>query len=195
MTNKEASTVWRVYIALGTNLGDREANLRQARASIEALGLRITRASSIYETEPVGYSDQPWFFNQVIEAEFEDDRATEPYKSALGLLDSLLRVEDRMGRERGIANGPRLIDLDLLMFGDLTISVIESLRPGASSKNGMAISLDLPHPRMHLRRFVLEPMCEIAPLVFHPVERKTVAELLSRLKDESVVRRVKSLAG
>ncbi len=191
MTNKEASNVTTVYIALGTNLGDREANLRRARALIEGLGLRITRASSIYETEPVGYSDQPWFYNQVIEAEFEEDRAVEPYRSAVILLDGLLQIESRMGREREILNGPRVIDLDLLMFGSLTVNVTEPLPVDATRMKTGAISLHLPHPRMHLRRFVLEPMCEIAPRVVHPVERKTVAELLAPLKDVPVVRRVK----
>lgn len=192
MTNNDASHTGAttiVYIALGTNLADRVANLRQARASIERLGLKITRASSIYETEPVGYNDQAWFLNQVIEAEFEEDPAFEPHESALILLDGLLQIEDRMGRKREIFNGPRVIDLDLLMFGDLTVGVRrEPLARHESEIKTGATSLDLPHPRMHLRRFVLEPLCEIAPGVVHPVEKKSVAELLSRLKDPSAVR-------
>src|SRR5258705_7201211 len=122
-----------VYLGLGSNIGDREANLREAIARIEKLGLAIVQESSIYETEPVGLADQPWFLNQVIETKILAGLTSE-HGQILGdpeaiatvgagaLLSELLNIEHEMGRARTIANGPRVIDIDLLLFGDNIIA-------------------------------------------------------------------------
>ena len=149
-----------VYIALGSNLGDRVANLLEARERMKSSNLKLTRASSIYETEPRGFLDQPWFLNQVVEAQ------TTLYPRQL--LARLLQIEKEMGRERIVLNGPRLIDLDILLFGDSTLHL-----PG----------LEIPHPRMTERRFVLEPLLEIAPGIRignHGPARELLAAALSQ---------------
>ena len=212
-TDMQAATV---YLALGTNLGDREANLRGACERIAALGLRITRRSSIYETEPVGFADQDWFLNQVIEAQmprevtfdlndqeaarlrrdFEVNAKMALAEQLVILLAGLLEIERAMGRRRITANGPRVIDIDLLLCGD--ISGVFGRTPDGSSQNDALTfiqqesrrvlpELILPHPRMHLRRFVLAPLCEIAPGVIHPTLHKTCRELLAVLDDTARV--------
>lgn len=185
-----------VYIGLGSNLGDREANLADAVERIKVLGLTIKRESSIYETEPVGYTNQPCFLNQVIEITVVDapasqngavlaDSETTATVQAEALLSELLKIELDMGRERLIADGPRVIDIDLLLFGDKIIShsIDDPARRFAGGRD-----IFVPHPRMHLRRFVLEPLCEIAPAIVHPVLKKTCREMLALLDDESWVR-------
>jgi 2-amino-4-hydroxy-6-hydroxymethyldihydropteridine diphosphokinase len=154
-------------IALGSNLesrfGDREANLREAVRRTGALG-EVRAVSSFYETEPVGYLEQPRFLNGALLLETDlDPRA---------LMRELLAMERAMGRERlgAIAKGPRVIDLDLLLFGDWVL---------------WAEELILPHPRMEERRFVLEPLVEIAPEWVHPVLGVAVRELLERLGRDS----------
>jgi 2-amino-4-hydroxy-6-hydroxymethyldihydropteridine diphosphokinase len=150
-------------IALGSNLesefGDRAANLREAVRRIGALG-EVRKVSSFYDTEPVGYVEQPRFLNGALLLETELEPRT--------LMRELLRVERGMGRERvgAIAKGPRVIDLDLLLYGDWVL---------------WAEELVLPHPRMEERRFVLEPLAEIAPEWMHPVLGVTVRELFERL--------------
>ena len=154
-------------IALGSNLesrfGDREANLREAVRRIESLG-EVRAASSFYDTEPVGYLEQPRFLNAALLLETEmEPRA---------LMRKLLSIERAMGRERegAMPKGPRVIDLDLLLYGDWVL---------------WAEDLILPHPRMEERRFVLEPLAEIAPDWVHPVLGVTVRGLFAQLGRES----------
>ena len=154
-----------IYIALGSNLGDRAGNLSAAREKIQSPHLKITRASSIYETEPRGLLDQPWFLNQVVEAE------TTLFPRQL--LARLLKIEHDMGRQRVIANGPRVIDLDILLFGSVMIH---------------AAGLEIPHPRMAERRFVLEPLSELAPALRHPRSGQTIREMLAKTMDQPVRR-------
>ena len=199
-----------VHLGLGSNLGDRATNLREAIARIEKLGLKIVRASSIYETEPVGYQDQPWFLNQVIEAFmppeliFYEDAETTARLNAwaeterqwpvdfqiLGLLRALLDIEREMGRERTIVNGPRIIDIDILLNGEMQGFFCKT--QSANADPAIAIAepplLVIPHPRMHERRFVLTPLCEIAPRLIPPGMQQTCCELLAALNDPSIVR-------
>jgi 2-amino-4-hydroxy-6-hydroxymethyldihydropteridine diphosphokinase len=185
-----------VYVGLGSNLGDREANLREAIDRIKALGLEIRKESSVYETEPVGLRDQPWFLNQVIEALIVDVLSSEHGRvlggdsdtiatiQADALLFEFLKIEHEMGRERVVANGPRVIDIDLLLFGDGVIAHSEDDEWPFTDPTDVFV----PHPRMHLRRFVLEPLCEIAPFIVHPALKKTCREILTSLDDPSMVR-------
>lgn len=154
-----------VYIALGSNLGDRVENLLLARERIASPHLRLTRASSIYETAPREIVDQPWFLNQVVIAE------TTLFPRQL--LARLLRIEYEMGRQRTIAKGPRVIDLDILLFGDAVIHTA---------------GLEIPHPRMAERRFVLEPLAELAPALRPPRSSHTVQEMLAKVMDQPVRR-------
>lgn len=150
-------------VALGSNLpsifGDPNANLREAVRRLGALG-SVLRVSSFYDTEPVGYQDQPRFINAAALVETD--------LPPLELLRALLEIERAMGRDRSmsISKGPRVIDLDLLLYGDVALESEE---------------LTLPHPAMHERRFVLEPLTEILPETVHPVLRKTMRELLAKL--------------
>jgi 2-amino-4-hydroxy-6-hydroxymethyldihydropteridine diphosphokinase len=153
------------YIALGSNLGDRVENLRLARERIQSPNLKLTRASSLYETEPRELLDQPWFLNQVVEAE------TTLFPRQL--LARLLKIEQQLGRKRLAPNGPRIIDLDILLFGNMVIH-----GPG----------LEIPHPRMTERRFVLEPLAELAPGICHPRSGRGVREMLAQVMDQPVRR-------
>ena len=148
------------YLSLGSNLGDREANLRDAIARLNPLG-RVTAVSSFYETEPVDFLDQPWFLNCVVLLETD----LPPQM----LLQRLLEIERSLGRERLQPKGPRLIDIDILLYGDEIIH-----EPG----------LSIPHPALHERRFVMAPLAEIAPEVIHPVLKKSARELLLSLPDQ-----------
>jgi len=156
-----------VYIALGTNVGEREANLLQALRLLPESGVHIRRVSSIYETEPVDYLDQEWFLNAVLEAQTELD--------ALDLLGALRVIEARMGSKKAFAKGPRKIDLDILLYGNETIDTPE---------------LQIPHPRMLERKFVLIPLAEIAPNLRHPTWKSGVAHLLAATPDRSEVKKL-----
>jgi 2-amino-4-hydroxy-6-hydroxymethyldihydropteridine diphosphokinase len=154
-----------VYLSLGSNLGDRAPNLALARKHLEAEDVRILRASSIYETAPRDLTAQPWFLNQVIEAE------TSLFPRQL--LHRVLKVERVMGRKRMTPKGPRVIDVDILVFGSSTVSTAD---------------LEIPHPRIAERRFVLEPLVELAPDLRHPVTLKSVREMLAKVMDQAVRR-------
>jgi 2-amino-4-hydroxy-6-hydroxymethyldihydropteridine diphosphokinase len=158
------------YLSLGSNLGDRQKNLQDAIAALPKAGVSAKQISSIYETEPVDYLDQPWFLNIAVEAETQ--------LAPAALLQALREIEAQMGSKKQIAKGPRLIDMDILLFGNEVIDTPD---------------LQIPHPRMHLRRFVLQPLSEIAPNARHPQSSLTVSELLARSPDKSAVRVVRGL--
>jgi 2-amino-4-hydroxy-6-hydroxymethyldihydropteridine diphosphokinase len=154
-----------VFVALGSNLGDREGNLARGVRGLRERGLRITARSSVYETAPVGGPAQGAYLNAVVQAE-----------TSLGpseVLSSCLAVEREAGRVRSVPNAPRTLDLDLLLYGD------EVVKSGA---------LTVPHPRLHERAFVLVPLREIAPDARHPVLGLTAAQMAARCPDEGVVR-------
>jgi len=155
------------YFSLGSNVGDRERHLRNAIARLKACGA-IVAVSSFYETEPVEFTEQAWFLNCAIAMETE--------KTAQHLMAAALHIEREMGRHRTQQKGPRTIDIDILMFGETVLN-----SPG----------LTIPHPAMHQRRFVLEPLAEIAPDARHPVLQKTIRELRDTLPAGQEVRKVK----
>jgi 2-amino-4-hydroxy-6-hydroxymethyldihydropteridine diphosphokinase len=158
----------RVFLGLGTNLGDRERNLGQALDKIaEVIGIIISR-SSVYETEPWGFQSSDQFLNMVIGV----DTNLKPS----GLLGRLLMIESLLGRLRdGKQYSSRIIDIDILLYGRQKVDTI---------------SLKIPHPRMHERNFVLVPLCEIAPRIVHPVFGKTMTELLNECKDEGRIKKL-----
>jgi 2-amino-4-hydroxy-6-hydroxymethyldihydropteridine diphosphokinase len=156
-----------LYVSLGSNLGDRAANLALAIRNMIDAGFEVNRLSQIYETEPVETFAQPLFLNMV--AELSIGELSDPEEA----MRRLLQVEQSLGRTRDVKNGPRTIDLDLLLYGN-EISNTEILT--------------LPHPRFHRRRFVLAPLTELAPQLLHPTLNKTVAQLLEELDDASEVK-------
>jgi len=151
-----------VYLALGTNLGDRSANLKQAIAALTPQ-LEVKAKSRVYETPPWGFEEQPRFLNQVVKAN--------TYLDPEPLLKHLKRLEVALGRQESFPNGPRLIDIDLLFYDNLVLN-----RP----------SLVIPHPRLHERGFVLLPLLDIAPNLVHPVQQKTVEELVALVNVEGI---------
>jgi 2-amino-4-hydroxy-6-hydroxymethyldihydropteridine diphosphokinase len=157
-----------VYLSLGSNVGDREANLREAISRLGAIG-RVQKVSSFYETEPVEFVAQPWFLNCAVALETE--------KMPKQFLSAILQIEQEMGRRREQKKGPRTIDIDILLFGS---SVIDTK------------DLTIPHPAMHERRFVLEPLAEIAPEQRHPIFKRTARELREALPAGQSVRKINS---
>jgi 2-amino-4-hydroxy-6-hydroxymethyldihydropteridine diphosphokinase len=155
-----------IYLGLGSNVGDREAMLRTALDSLDAPDLRLLRKSSLYETEPIGFREQGWFLN--IAAEFET--ALFPKQ----LLHRMQKVELALGRRRTMKNGPRTIDIDILLYGNTVMKSEE---------------LEIPHPRYRERRFTLAPLAELNDGLRDPVTRRTMAELLSDLKGQAARKR------
>ena len=145
-----------IYLGLGSNIGDRYGLLQQAILKLNESGITVKRTSSYWETEPVGYTDQPWFVNLVVEA----TSALPP----LQLLKILKQIEATLGRTPTIQNGPREIDIDVLLYNQ---EILESR------------ALTIPHPRFHERKFVLEPLAELAPQLRHPILGKSISQLLS----------------
>ena len=156
----------RVYLSLGSNVGDRAANLNTAIDCLRASG-EVGAVSSFYETEPVEFTAQPWFLNCAITVDTD--------KTPKELLAGILNIEQQMGRRRAQKKGPRIIDIDILLFGN---SIVED--PG----------LTIPHPAMDKRRFVLQPLAEIAPNVRHPVFKQTIRELRDALPPGQAVRKM-----
>ena len=150
-----------VYLSLGSNVGDRETQLRNALARLGTTG-RVAAVSSFYETEPMEFTQQPWFLNCAV--------ALETSQTPQQLMTSILRIEQEMGRQRVQKKGPRIIDIDLLLFDSAVVNSPE---------------LTIPHPALHERRFVLEPLAEIAPEVRHPVLRKQFSNCSMRCRKDS----------
>ena len=144
-----------IYLALGSNLDDRLANLKQAIASLPPQ-MTVKAKSRVYETPPWGYTDQPMFLNQVLQAK--------TYLDPEPLLRHIKRLEVALGRKAGFRNGPRLIDIDILFYDDLVLDTS---------------ALTLPHPHLHERGFVLLPMMDIAPDLVHPVKKKSIREMVA----------------
>lgn len=155
----------RTYLGLGSNLGDRETNLAEARELLASERLTVLRVSSIWETAPRDVLDQPFFLNQVIEVD------TDLFPRQL--LDRAKHVEWTMGRLKTRDKGPRVIDVDILLYGSASVN---------------AADLTIPHASMSERRFVLEPLAELVPDLRHPVSRRTIRELLNAVADQEVRR-------
>ena len=154
-----------VYLGLGSNLGDRAATLAAAVRKLDSPELRFIRASGLYETEPIGLKEQPWFLNQV--AEFETSLFPRQ------LLGRAQKIENELGRERGVRDGPRTLDIDILLYGSAIVQCEE---------------LEIPHPRFRERRFVLAPLAELNPDLRDPVSGQQVKVLLARLTGQTISR-------
>ena len=159
----------RAYLSLGSNLGDRVGLLREAEARLNATpDIQILARSSVYETEPVGVADQPWFLNRVLQVETTLD----PY----AVLDVVQQVEAALGRTRALRWGPRTIDIDLLLYDDRVV---------------VSVRLRIPHPELPRRRFVLVPLAEIDPQLRLP-DGRAIVDLLGALEDTQIVRRIEA---
>jgi 2-amino-4-hydroxy-6-hydroxymethyldihydropteridine diphosphokinase len=154
-----------VYLSLGSNVGDRVENLQSAIGRLRNFG-EVRSVSSFYETEPVEFTAQPWFLNCAVQLSTE--------KTAEEFLAGILEIERQFGRRRDQLKGPRTLDIDILLFGDFIVE---------------AQGLTIPHPAMHQRRFVLEPLAEIAEEIWHPVLQRTVREMLDALPAGQAVRK------
>lgn len=158
-----------VYISLGSNVGDREQQIVAAIQALGGRGIHALRQSSIYSTEPVDVATQSWFLNCVLEIETD--------LMPRQLLRTFKEIENELGRKHTVRRGPRVIDIDILLYGSSVIHTPD---------------LEIPHPRMTQRRFVLVPLVEIAPAAHHPVENKSAEELLAETEDRSIVHRCRA---
>jgi 2-amino-4-hydroxy-6-hydroxymethyldihydropteridine diphosphokinase len=154
-----------VYLSLGSNVGDRAAQMARAVEALTAAGVRVRRQSGLYATEPVDFPAQSWFLNCVVEAETE--------LLPRQLLHAVQQIERTLGRKKMVRRGPRAMDIDILLYGSSAVRAAE---------------LEIPHPRMTQRRFVLVPLAELAPTLRHPVLHMTMAKLLAATPDRSGVR-------
>jgi 2-amino-4-hydroxy-6-hydroxymethyldihydropteridine diphosphokinase len=166
----ETQQAMRYFLGLGSNLGNKRKNLGQGLDLLAQAGVRIIRASSVYHTQPVDRKDQPWFYNQVIEV----STPLNPY----GLLGLIKKIEKTLGRKPSQMRGPRPLDIDILLAQRW---VVQTQR------------LVIPHPRMHLRNFVLAPFKEISPETIHPLFKKTIVELWKKTTDRSAVQKLRPL--
>ncbi len=158
-----------VFLGIGSNLGERKTRIEQGIAALKNCGMSILRRASLYETEPVGITDQPWFLNTVVAGE----TALAPQR----LLKLCKEIERTAGRKETVRFGPRLLDIDILLYKGLVIHEKD---------------LDIPHPRMHERRFVLVPLLEIAPSIKDPRNGKRYANILAELDEGKKVTRLKA---
>jgi 2-amino-4-hydroxy-6-hydroxymethyldihydropteridine diphosphokinase len=158
-----------VYLSLGSNLGDREHMLRTALEALPAAGVAVSRVSSLYETEPIDMRDQHWFLNMAAECRTE--------LFPVQLLKRLLKIELQLGRKRTVPNGPRTIDIDIILY---ECAIVRTT------------SLEIPHPRFRERRFVLAPLKELAPDLRDPVTRRSIADLLNAAPEQKLCKYVKS---
>lgn len=156
--------MFRCYLALGSNLGDRVAHLKAAVADLPEHGVEVVRSASVYSTEPQGIRSQPWFLNTVVEVATELDPEA--------LMRVCLEVESSRGRERQLPNGPRTLDIDIIFFGDRVVQTA---------------GLTIPHPRYAERRFVLEPLAEIAADHIDPSRGRTVGDIVRQVQDSGTV--------
>lgn len=157
-----------VFLSLGSNLGERRSHIERGIAALEEGGFTVVRRSSLYETEPVDLVDQPWFLNTVIAG--ETDLAPQD------LLALCQRIEEQAGRERTVRFGPRVLDIDILLYKGQVID---------------EQNLEIPHPRMYRRRFVLIPLLEIAPRIKDPNRRVRFADILTGLDEKKKVKKLK----
>jgi 2-amino-4-hydroxy-6-hydroxymethyldihydropteridine diphosphokinase len=164
MLSHDPNHVKRVFLSLGSNLGDRLGNIRKALEELTQVGVEIKRVSSCYRTEPVDFLAQGWFLNCVAEAETE--------LMPLRLLQTVKLVERTLGRRPAVAKRPRPIDIDILLYENVVVR---------------STVLNIPHARLAERRFVLLPLCELAGGLRHPISKRTMVELLQETADRSVV--------
>ena len=162
----------RYFLSLGSNLGNREKNLTLALSLLEKEGVEILKMSSLYETQPVDFPSQPWFYNQLVEVRTKANPEA--------LLDLIKKIEQKMGRKRRLKKGPRIIDIDIILAEDSVIRKKE---------------LKIPHPRMEKRNFILLPFVEISSDTVHPVFNEDMKTLWEKSDDRSIVKQIKRQAG
>ncbi len=164
------------YLSLGSNIGNKEKNIHKAIELLKYKNiLRITKVSSLYKTEPVLYEQQDWFINCAVEVETPLDLG--------GLFKLTLDVEKKLGKDVKIRFGPRIIDIDILLFGN-------EIKNAEFEIDKEKYLVQVPHPRLHTRKFVLLPLNEIAPGLMHPIIKKTISELLSDLDSQNAAKKV-----